>query len=133
MELHLGVLPGQYKTGETFSDVMEWNHYGTETIPPRPVLRIAAENIAGAFFKERLEAYLENILHNPAGAKHAEVVFLQDMGRQTAAEAKRIIKGSSGLQHNAPSTVKKKGFDKPLFETGELMKHISYEVEADNE
>jgi hypothetical protein len=134
VQVKLGALPGVYKTGEKFSDVLAWNHYGTETIPPRPVLRIAAERLSTKFVKERLEAYLKNVVEYTkrgrlADVKQAEKAFLQDLGRQTVAEAKRIIKDGGELQHNAPSTVLKKGEGKPpLYDTGELIKKLSYEV-----
>jgi len=128
MQVRLGALPGEYATGETFGDVLAFNHYGTDTIPPRPVLRIAAERLAGKFVKERMRAYMSNVLRNPKDAKRLETVLLQDLGRQATAEAKTIIGTGGELQHNAPATVRKKGFDKPLFETGELQKKLSYEV-----
>lgn len=128
MQVRLGALPGAYKTGETFSDVLAWNHFGTDTIPPRPVLRIAAERLAGKFVKERMKAYMTNVMRNPRDAKRLEIVLLQDLGRQAVAEAKRIIDAGGELQHNAPATVRKKGIDKPLFESGELQKKLSYEV-----
>ena len=131
MFVKLGALPGVYKTGEKFSDVLAWNHGGTETIPPRPVLRIAAERLAGKFVKERMQAYVTNVVRNPKDAKRLEAVFLQDLGRQAVEEAKRIIDSGRELQRNAPSTVAKKGFDKALFETGELQKKLSYEVTED--
>ena len=134
MFVKFGALPGVYKTGEKFSDVLAWNHFGTETIPPRPVLRIAAERLSTKFVKERLEAYLKNVVEYTkrgrlADVKQAEKAFLQDLGRQTVAEAKRIIKDGGELQHNAPSTIAKKGSGKPpLFDKGELIKKLSYEV-----
>lgn len=131
MQVRLGALSGVYKTGEKFSDVLAWNHGGTETIPPRPVLRIAAERLAGKFVKERMKAYMTNVIRNPKDAKRLEAVLLQDLGRQAVAEAKRIIDSGRELQRNAPSTVAKKGFDKALFETGELQKKLSYEVTED--
>lgn len=137
MQVKLGALPGVYKTGEKFSDVLAWNHYGTETIPPRPVLRIAAERLSTKFVKERLEAYLKNVVEYTkrgrlADVKQAEKAFLQDLGRQTVAEAKRIIKDGGELQHNAPATILKKGEGKPpLYDTGELLKKLSYEVSED--
>ena len=128
MQVKLGALPGEYENGEKVSDVLAYNHYGTETIPPRPVLRMGAERIAAKFVKERLKAYMINSVRNPRDAKRLEAVFLQDMGRQAVAEAKKIIESGGGLQHNAPSTVAKKGFDKPLYVDGTLMKKLSYEV-----
>ena len=136
MYVKLGALPGTYANGEKIGDVLAINHHGTETIPPRPVLRIAAERLSQKFVKERLEAYLSNVVeYSKRGrmqdVKRAEVVFLQDLGRQAVAEAKRIIENGGELQHNSPATVAKKGFNKPLYETGELEKHLSYEISED--
>jgi hypothetical protein len=137
MFVKLGALPGVYDSGEKFSDVLAYNHYGTETIPPRPVLRIAAERLSQKFVKERLEEYLSNVVeYSKRGrmqdVKRAEVVFLQDLGRQAVKEAKRIIEAGGELQHNAPSTIAKKGEGKPpLKDTGELEKKLSYEVSND--
>jgi hypothetical protein len=128
MQVKLGALPGSYDDGMKYSDVLAYNHYGTETIPPRPVLRMAAERLAAKFVKERLKAYMINSLRNPKDAKRLEAVFLQSIGAQTVAEAKRIIESGGELQHNSPATVAKKGYNKPLYETGELEKHLSYEV-----
>jgi hypothetical protein len=128
MQVKLGSLPGTYENGEKYSEVLAINHFGSETIPPRPVLRMAAERLAAKFVKERLKAYMINSLRNPKDAKRLEAVFLQSIGAQTVAEAKRIIESGGELQHNAPSTVARKGFNKPLYVEGELEKHLSYEV-----
>lgn len=135
MQVKFGALPGVYKTGEKFSDVLAWNHYGTETIPPRPVLRIAAENILSSpEMKKHIQAYFKNVMEytrrgRVQDLKDIETKMLTALGQQVAAEAKRIIEQNSGeLQYNAPATVRKKGIDKPLYETGELEKHLSYEV-----
>lgn len=128
MQVKLGALPGEYENGEKFSDVLAYNHYGTETIPPRPVMRMAAERVSEKFIKERLRAYMINVTRNPKDAKRLETVLLQDMGRQAVKEAKKIIENGGELQRNAPATIAKKGFNRPLFETGELVKKLSYEV-----
>lgn len=135
MELRLGVKDGvTTEKGVSLGDVLVWNHYGTETIPPRPVLRNAAEKVVGQFAKaqkggkSRLDVFLHNLLKNPREAKRLELVLLQDMGRQCIREARDEISQSENLQHNAPATVAKKGFDKPLEETGLLKKSLAYEV-----
>ena len=137
MQVKLGALPGAYDDGMKYSDVLAINHYGSETIPPRPVLRIAAERLSQKFVKERLEEYLSNVVeYSKRGrmqdVKRAEVVFLQDLGRQAVKEAKRIIEAGGELQHNAPATIAKKGEGKPpLKDTGQLLKHLSYEISED--
>ncbi|MCK9432555.1 MAG: hypothetical protein M0R00_06325 [Candidatus Omnitrophica bacterium] len=135
MQVKFGALPGVYKTGEKFSDILAYNHFGTETIPPRPVLRIAAENILSSpAMKKHMKAYFKNVTEyskrgRTQDAKDAETEMLTALGQQVAAEAKRIIKDGGELQHNAPSTIAKKGSGKPpLFDKGELIKKLSYEV-----
>lgn len=131
MELRLGVKDGATRSdGKAMGDILRWNHYGTETIPPRPVLRNAAEKIIPQN-KKRIEAYLMNLVRNPREAKRLETVLLQSLGAQCVREARDEIDTSERLQHNAPRTVAKKGFDKPLEETGELKKALAYEVVND--
>jgi hypothetical protein len=133
MIVNLGTKPAVYPDGEKLSDVMAWNTYGTETIPPRPVLRIAAEKVLGSEeFKKEMQAYLDNVavysLHSPKDLKTIEVKLLVSIGQQSVAEAKRIIDTGAELQHNAPATVRKKGFDQPLYETGLMSKNLGYEL-----
>jgi hypothetical protein len=135
MQVRFGALPGVYENGMTYAEILAIQHYGSETIPPRPVLRIAAENVlASPEMKKHMKAYFKNMIaYSQRGRvqdlKDIETKMLTALGQQVAAEAKRIIERNSGeLQHNAPATVAKKGFDKPLFESGELIKKLSYEV-----
>ena len=127
MQLHLGVKDVKRPDGVNMGELLRWQHFGTETIPPRPVLRNAAE-ITIPKNKARFKAYFVNLLRNPRDAKKLETVLLQTLGSQAVAEAKSEIDSSEGLTPNAPRTIAKKGFDKPLFETGALQKALAYEV-----
>jgi hypothetical protein len=135
MQVKFGALPGVYENGVTYAEILAINHFGTETIPPRPVLRIAAEKyVRSRAFSIAMEAYTKNLRAYMKAGRMADVVkaekeLLRKMGVGTVAEAKRIIESGGELQHNAPSTIAKKGDGKPpLYETGELQKHLSYEV-----
>lgn len=127
VQLHLGVKDFTKPNGVKSGDLLRWQHFGTETIPPRPVLRYAAEKTIPKN-KARFKAYFMNLVRNPRDAKKLETVLLQTLGAQAVAEAKDEINTSEGLTPNAPRTVAKKGFDKPLFETGELQRNLAYEV-----
>jgi membrane-associated HD superfamily phosphohydrolase len=131
MQLLFGVKSAKYEDGTSLADVMTWNHYGTETIPPRPVLRIAAENVMSnnEEIKKALNAFFKNILVNPGDAEKLEKEMLRKIGVQVIKEAKRIIEAGNELQENAPGTVRKKGFNKPLYETGLLIKNLGYDYE----
>ena len=135
MQVNLGVKLAKYKDGTKLADVMAWNHYGTETIPPRPVLRIAAEKIKNSkeFIEEHLTPYLINVIsYTKAGRKQdlkeIEIKLLTYLGQQSVSEAKKIINAGMELQENAPKTIQKKGFDKPLYETGLMVKNLGFEV-----
>lgn len=130
MQILLGVKPAKYEDGTSLADVMTYNHYGTQFIPPRPVLRIAAENVMNKEeIKEALAVYFHNVLVNPKDADKLEKEMLRKIGIQVIKEAKRIIEAGNELQENAPSTVKHKGFNKPLYETGLLLKNLGYDYE----
>jgi len=130
MFVKLGALPGSYENGEKISDVLAYNHFGTETIAPRPVLRMAAEKILSSEeFKKLLKAKLHNMAVNPIQVEKIEADLLRAIGSQSAAEARRIIDNGTELHLNAPATIKAKGFNKPLYETGAMSKMIDYEVE----
>jgi len=51
------------------------------------------------------------------------------MGVGSITEAKRIIMAVNELQENAPMTIARKGKNHPLYETGEMLKHLSYDYE----
>lgn len=135
MQVNLGVKLAKYKDGTKLADVMGWNHYGTETIPPRPVLRIAAEKVQNSkeFIEEHLTPYLINVIsYTKAGRKQdlkeIETKLLTYLGQQSVSEAKKIINAGMELQENAPKTIQKKGFDQPLYETGLMIKNLGFEV-----
>mgnify|MGYP005607414999 CR=1 FL=1 len=127
MQLRLGVKSVARPDGVTMSEILKWNHYGTELIPPRPVLRNAAAKVIPEN-KERFKALMKNLIANPKDAQRLETVYLQTIGAQTVKAARDMIDSSEGLQHNAPATVAKKGFDKPLEETGAFKKALGYEI-----
>lgn len=130
MQLLFGVKSAKYEDGTSLADVMTWNHYGTETIPPRPVLRIAAENaMQRDDIKDALAVYFHNVAMNPKDAVKIEKEMLRKIGVQVIKEAKRIIESGNELQENAPGTVSQKGFNKPLYETGLMIKNLGYDYE----
>ncbi len=98
--------------------VAMWNEYGTENAPARPWLgpgsEIAWENVSrlaaeygktGGDFKAFLEA---------AGQEAANIVKDYVVDLDTPA--------------NAPSTIKKKGSDNPLIDTGQMVNSITHQV-----
>lgn len=121
--LKVGVLEGAtYPDGMPVAQVGFWNEYGTINAPSRPFFRTAIDNKTGEWvstFGKALKAYEMDSgkALNALGMKMAEDVSQSVVGWQTPA--------------NAPYTIKKKGFNKPLIETGHLSRSIDYEVGDD--
>lgn len=96
-----------------------WNEYGTATIPARP------------FFRNTIAEKQDEWADNAASIlQHAD----GDVGRALALIGEDVKDDivetiqNFGEPENAPSTVKKKGFNKPLIDTGDLWLAIQSEV-----
>lgn len=105
--------------GESVAQVAFWNEYGTATVPPRP------------FFRNTIAE------HKDEWPKQAAALLEANGGdvRQTLELMGEGVKGQivETIQAfreppNAAATVKKKGFDKPLIDTGTLWRSIDCEV-----
>lgn len=132
--LNLGVNDIQ-KDGKSLGDIVEWNEYGTELIPPRPANRIGMD-IAVNRHKKMIQAYVKNYLmaikmkdkkQSLALINKRKKVLFTQIGRSAVKEVKSIISSGSTVG-NAPATIKKKGFDHPLYETGLYLDNVNFEV-----
>ena len=83
--------------------------------------------------KDLLAAFAQNIIENPIEADRikAEKEMLRKIAQQVIKEAERIIEAGNELQENAPGTIrhKKEIGNKPLYETGLLIKNLGYDYE----
>ena len=107
------------------------NEYGTETIPPRPAFRIGLERSVTKN-KKLIDAALKNITNHLLTGRKDSIQrqltqALTQIGKSAKKETKDIIKQGS-MSPNAPLTIKKKGFDHPLWETGLLHDSVEYLV-----
>jgi len=121
--------------GESLGDIAFWNEHGTETIPPRPAQRMGLD-IAINRNKKIIKAYLKNYFMalKMKDSAQAEKLILQrkkvlftQIGQSAKKEIKEIIKSGSTVS-NAPATIKKKGFNHPLYETGKYLENVNFEV-----
>lgn len=71
--------------------------------------------------KRNLKKQLNGLESNPTKT-------LEVFAKNTQAAIKKGFGNSAILPPNAPSTVKKKGFNAPLIETGELRDELSYKI-----
>lgn len=130
--LVFGVRPGKYsKKDVTVEEVAIWNEYGTENAPPRPAFRMGLEASIDRN-RKMIDAQLKNITRLVLTGRKADInknltVLLTQIGKTAVKETKQIIESGSTAP-NAPTTIARKGFDHPLYETGLLLKSVDYEV-----
>lgn len=112
-------------------DVAKWNEFGTELIPPRPAFRVGVES-AVKESKDLIAKYLMNLTDPKLSAvnlKQLEETFMNKMSMRCEKAVKKMIR-SGATAPNAPSTVERKGFNKPLVETELLLDNVVAEVQA---
>lgn len=93
--------------------------------PPRPVLEPAIENDKeeiASYLKKAAQYTLDGDTENAKKELEAAGLEGQNAARDWFANPK------NGWDPNSPSTIKRKGSDKPLIDTGEMRKAITYVV-----
>lgn len=104
------------------AQLMAIHEFGTEHIPERaPIRKTMAKNGDGygTMFEKAIMGVLE-------GDSDADLI-LNRIGAQVAGDVVGEIQAGVGPEL-APSTVRRKGSDRPLIDTGALVQSISYEV-----
>lgn len=104
------------------AQLMAIHEFGTEHIPERaPIRKTMAKN--GEGYGTMFEKAIKKVLEENEGAD----LLLDKIGVQVAGDVVGEIQ--SGIEPElAPSTIKRKGSDRPLIDTGALVQSISYEV-----
>lgn len=132
IKLEFGVTNNKYpEKNISVGQVAIINEYGTETIPPRPAFRIGLERSVTKN-KKLIDAALKNITNHLLTGRKDSIQrqltqALTQIGKSAKKETKDIIKQGS-MSPNAPLTIKRKGFDHPLWETGLLYESVEYLV-----
>lgn len=107
--------------GTDVCDIAAWNELGTVNMPSRPFLRMSVDENADKinnFVQSQKQALL-------SGASAEQVlkeigIFQKDLIQE------KITEGS--FAPNAPSTIRQKGSDKPLIDTGRMRQSVNYYI-----
>ena len=110
-----------YPDGQNVASVTFWNEYGTARIPPRPFMRTT--------IAQNRENWVEMV--RKLVPVHGADLSLLKLGEEM--KGKLVFSILNWVEPpNAPYTIKKKGFDKPLVETAQMSRSISYELTSDS-
>lgn len=107
--------------GVDLADIAMWNELGTASAPSRPFLRKSVDENEekiisfGQFQAKRLTQ----------GATAQDVLTALGVMQKGLVQEK-IVDGD--FEPNAPSTIKKKGSDKPLIDTGHMRRSVNFAI-----
>lgn len=111
-----------YPDGTTVAEVAAFNEYGTKNQPPRPFFRIAIANRSEAWGKN-LGTALKRTNYN---APLALAMIGLGMKEDVQDSIRDLV--SPPL---APSTVARKGFEKPLISTSTMLNSVTVKVDTE--
>ena len=102
-------------------DIAIYNHFGTRHIPARPFMADCAEQNA-AQISEAQRRVVYRVLEG------ADVdAMLHQLGNWYRDVQRAHIRHGNWVP-NAPATIRRKGSDRPLIDTGQLVNAVEYEV-----
>lgn len=127
LEVRVGYQEGAtYPDGTPVVQVALWNELGTVNIPPRPFVRQTADNNDA-----KIQTKIKSCANQLASGATADKV-LNELGVFGKGLLQREIKNGE-FTPNAPSTVKAKGSDRPLIDTGLLRQSANYVIRKKGE
>lgn len=103
------------------AEIAMFNELGTSTSPPRPFLRMTVDEN-----KDKINQFVETQTKRIAQGASAEQCMKQ-MGAFGVSLVQEKI-GNGTFTPNAESTIKAKGSDKPLIDTGQLRQSVHYVI-----
>lgn len=126
-ELEVGLLgnPGEHGSLEELWRIAWINELGSaqKRIPPRPFITQARMQFESEFAED---------FASLVGLGYSRVAVLHTLGEKYAREWREIIDLWT-TPPNAPATIRKKGFDDPLVETGAMRDAVTYVIHIKGE
>ena len=122
MEIQVGFQGDQkYEDGTSIAQVAAVNEFGASDIPERPFMRQSFENHEG-----ELQAACDTAQRLVSSGGSAEQAL-----QQIGVVAKGLVQDeivNGGFAPNAESTIKKKGSEQPLIDTGTMRQSVNFVV-----
>lgn len=113
----------RYSDGLPVAAVAVFNEYGTPTAPARPFVRPVVHGQKQTIL-ENLKHHYKTALRNNTNTNKVLTLIGEDVKWRIQAQ---IL--ATNTPPNAPSTIKAKGFNKPLYDTGFMLNSVSYQTE----
>jgi hypothetical protein len=110
-----------YTDGTKVASIAAWNELGTQNIPERPFFRQGNKSAEGK---------LTRLVKMSLNAKKNYVLNRAEVDKMGLVHEGAIKEKITDLRHppNAKSTIKQKGSDNPLIDTGVMRTSVTHEV-----
>ena len=112
--------------GVDMAQIAMFNELGTSTAPSRPFLRMSVDEN-----EDKITTTCGRELESLKSGGTAETIL-----RRVGALGVRLVQekiGSGSFEPNAESTIRKKGSDKPLIDTGRMRQSVKYVIKRRGE
>ena len=128
LQVFVGFQSGQVQDdkGVDIAQIAMFNELGTSTSPSRPFLRMSVDEN-----EDKIRAMCGKNLKTLTSGGTAETIL-----KQTGAFGVSLVQekiGSGSFEPNAPSTIRKKGSDHPLIDTGRMRQSVKYVIKRKGE
>lgn len=123
LEIQVGFQSGEnpYDDGADLAEVAAFNEYGDSNTPARPFMRQSFEN-----HEDELHAACNDVNAKLANGVSARAA-LEPLGVFCKGLVQNEIK-EGGFAPNSPATIKRKGSDQPLIDTGHMRQSVNYVI-----
>lgn len=123
LEVRIGIQQGAgNEDGVDLVDIAMFNELGTVHIPSRPFLRDSVDAHG-----DEINSFLQGTKGNLLKGGSAETALKRIGVFQKGLIQKEIRDGD--FEPNSPATIKRKGSDKPLIDTGRMRQSINYVIQ----
>ena len=103
-------------------DIAIYNHFGTRHIPARPFMADCAEQNAA-----QIDEAQRRVVYRVLDGANVDAM-LHQLGNWYRDVQRAHIRHGNWVP-NAPATIRRKGSDRPLIDTGQLVASVGYEVD----
>jgi hypothetical protein len=124
-DVKVGFFDDVYDDGMSVAHVAMLNNYGTHDIPERPFME---DTFLNKLNKARIKAALKDVFKSVAKANGASLNALNKLGDTLTEIMKTTIDDYPG--HNSKSTIARKGFDDPLYDTGKMLASVKFVIDS---
>jgi len=122
LEIQVGFQGDQtYEDGTSLAEVAAFNEFGTSNIPERPFMRQSFEN-----HENELQAACDIVNRALASGGNTDQALNQLGVAVKALVQEEIVNGD--FAPNAESTIKRKGSERPLVDTGHMRQSVNYVI-----